>query len=65
MTAIFRKSFMLVFIALLAGNVFAQQFIDKTWQPLRHAFRRSRDQDDIAALDVSDLTKARAKTVVV
>lgn len=29
MTAIFRKSFMLVFIALLAGNVFAQQFITK------------------------------------
>jgi Ku protein len=32
---------------------------------IRHAFRRSRDQDNIAALDVSDVTKARAKTVVV
>ena len=47
------------------GDVFAQQLIDKTWQPLRHAFRRSREQDDIAALDVSDLAKAGAKTVVV
>src|ERR1019366_7695222 len=46
------------------GDVLAQQLIDKTWQPLRHALRRSRDQDNIAALDIAQVTKTHAKTVV-
>ena len=36
---------------------FTHQLIDETWQTLRNALGRSRDQDDIPAFDKADLGK--------
>jgi hypothetical protein len=46
-------------------HVFTQQLLDKAWQRLGHAQRGTREQGNVASIDVAEIFEAAAEPVII